>query len=78
MRLLPSDRIAFKCDWQAHGWMMGHPYIAILEAKSAFKYIHVDERTEDRKPVVSNETLAQYLGEAVISWTANRELLGQE
>lgn len=67
-----------RMDWQAHGWMMGHPYLAILEAKSAFKYIHVDERTADRKPVVSNETLGQYLGEAVISWGANRDLLGQE
>jgi len=45
-------------DWWVHGWMIGHPYIAILEAKSAFKYIHVDERTGDRKPVVSNKTPA--------------------
>lgn len=67
-----------RMDWQAHGWMVGHPYIAILEAKSAFKYIYVDERTGDRKPVVSNETLAQYLGEAVVSWRANQDLLGQE
>ncbi|KAJ5471928.1 hypothetical protein N7539_008497 [Penicillium diatomitis] len=67
-----------RMDWQSHGWMMGHPYLAILEAKRAFKYIHSDDRTGDCKPVVSNETLAQYLGEAVITWRANRDLLGQE
>lgn len=67
-----------RVDWQAHGWVMGRPYLAILEAKSAFKYIHIDERTADRKPVVSNETLGQYLGEEVVSWGANRGLLGEE
>lgn len=67
-----------RMDRHAHGWMMGHPYLALIEAKRAFKYIHFDEWTGEHKPVVSNETLAQYLGEAVISWRANREFLGQE
>jgi hypothetical protein len=58
--------------------MIGHPYLALIEAKRAFKYIHFDEWIGEHKPVVSNETLAQYLGEAVISWRANREFLGQE
>jgi hypothetical protein len=57
---------------------MGHPYLAFIEAKRAFKYIRLDERTGDYTPVMANETLAQYLGEAVISWRANREFLGQE
>lgn len=57
---------------------MGHLYLALIEAKRAFKYIYFDEWTGEHKPVVSNETLAQYLGEAVRSWRANREFLGQE
>jgi hypothetical protein len=42
-------------------------YLALLEAKRAFKYIHVDTRTGETKPIVSNETLAQCFGEAVIA-----------
>lgn len=61
-----------------YGWMMGHPYLALIEAKRGFKYIRFDEWTGEHNPVVSNETLAQYLGEAVISSRANREFLGQE
>ena len=63
-------------DRHAHGWMMGHPCLVLIEAKRAFKYIHFDEWTGEHKPVVSNKTLAQYLSEAVISWRANREFLG--
>jgi hypothetical protein len=62
----------------AHRWTMVHPYLALLEAKRAFKYIYFDEWTGDYKPVISNETLAQYLGEAVVTWKANRELLHEE
>lgn len=46
--------------------MMGYLYLALIEAKRAFKYIHFDEWIGEHKLVVSNETLAQYLGEAVI------------
>lgn len=60
------------------GWRMIKPYLALIEAKRAFKYLDFDERTGKPKPVVSNETLAQYLAEAVISWRANRGELGQE
>ncbi|KAI3127124.1 hypothetical protein CBS147326_7289 [Penicillium roqueforti] len=60
------------------GWRMIKPYLALIEAKRAFKYLDFDERTGKPKPVVSNETLAQYLAEAVISWRANRGELGQD
>jgi len=42
----------------AHGGMMGHPCLAFIEAKGAFKHIHYDEWVGDYKPVVSNEVLA--------------------
>ncbi|KAL4766992.1 hypothetical protein BDW60DRAFT_212403 [Aspergillus nidulans var. acristatus] len=65
-------------DRQTHGSDMGHPYLALLEAKKAFEQIWFDDRTEQRKPVVSNETLAQYLGEALISWKAARHFMNKE
>ncbi|KAE8155245.1 hypothetical protein BDV25DRAFT_134992 [Aspergillus avenaceus] len=57
-----------RMDRQITQWRMGHPYLAIFEAKRAFKYLQFDDRTEQLKPVVSNETLAQYLGEALVTW----------
>ncbi|GLA55781.1 hypothetical protein AnigIFM63604_002730 [Aspergillus niger] len=65
-------------DRQTHGWVTGHPYLALLEAKKAFKQIRFDDRTEQRKPVVSNETLARYLGEALVSWKAARHFMNKE
>jgi len=62
-------------DRQAYGWTMGHPYLALLEAKRSFKYIHFNERTKDYNLVVSDDTLAQCLGEAIVVWKANRRLL---
>ncbi|KAL5333556.1 hypothetical protein BJX70DRAFT_392094 [Aspergillus crustosus] len=44
------------------------------QPKKAFKTIHVDERMGRAQPVVSNETLAQYLGEAIVAWRANQKL----
>ncbi|RDH32812.1 hypothetical protein BDQ94DRAFT_171014 [Aspergillus welwitschiae] len=32
-------------DRHVHGWSMGLPTLAFLEAKRAFKFIHIDERT---------------------------------
>jgi len=58
-----------------HGWGMEHPYLALLEAKRAFKYIHFDDKSGKYSPIVSNEHLAQYLGEAVITWKGNPNLL---
>lgn len=57
---------------------MGRQALALLEAKRAFKHVNVDNATGEIKPIVSNETLAQCLGEAVITWKANRRLVGQE
>jgi len=58
-----------------HGWEMKHPYLALLEAKRAFKYIHFDPVTGKYSPIVSDKHLAQYLGEAVITWKGNPNLL---
>jgi hypothetical protein len=54
--------------WENHGWVMDHAYLALLEAKRTFKHI----------PIVSNENLPQYLGEAVITWRKHQERLQQE
>lgn len=58
------------------GWVIDNPYLALLEAKRSFKHIHIDERG-NISPLMSNETVAQYLGEAVITWKANQDSLGQ-
>ncbi|KAI1347808.1 hypothetical protein F5Y01DRAFT_232482 [Xylaria sp. FL0043] len=58
----------------AHGWKMLHPYLALLEAKKAFKQ-YFEDKAGRYMPIVSNQTLAQYLGEAVITWKGNKELL---
>lgn len=60
------------------GWLMGHPDLALLEAKRAFQSVHVDKVTGVIKPIVSNETMAQCFGEALITWKANRQRLRQE
>lgn len=60
------------------GWKMNHPYLALLEAKRAFKHIDFDQRTGKYIPTISNENLAQYLGEAVITWKGNQEFLQDE
>lgn len=57
------------------GWEMQHPYLALLEAKKAFRHIHFDEKTGKDVPVVSNENLAQCFGEALIAWKGNQKLL---
>ncbi|KFA80529.1 hypothetical protein S40288_10033 [Stachybotrys chartarum IBT 40288] len=56
-------------------WIMKNPYIAILEAKRASMRVHYDEKTETVRPIESSETLAQKVGEAVIAWKENQELL---
>ncbi|TWU70496.1 hypothetical protein ED733_000739 [Metarhizium rileyi] len=61
---------------QAIGWALVHPYMALIEAKRA-QGIHIDSRTGRSSPVVSNDMTAQYLGEAVLAWRANRNLLGR-
>jgi len=60
------------------GWEMHHPCIALVEAKRAFKKGYFSEKTGSYIPVTSNENLAQYLGEAVITWKGNPELFQDE
>lgn len=62
---------------ESQSWQPAHPYLALLEGKRAFKQLHTD-RAGNRHPVVTDETLAQCLGEAVITWQGNRELLGRK
>lgn len=61
---------------QRVGWTILHPYLALLEAKRAFKYIRVDDRTGISSPIVSDNTIAQYFCEALLAWRANQSLLG--
>ncbi|KAK1762136.1 hypothetical protein QBC33DRAFT_614516 [Phialemonium atrogriseum] len=63
---------------KAGGWAMKHPFLALLEAKRAFKQIYFDEHTGEGKPIASNETLAQCLGEAVVTWRANPDYSQQD
>lgn len=60
---------------QGLGWEMQNPYLALLEAKKAFRHLHFNEKTGKDIPVVSNENLAQCLGEAIIAWKGNQKLL---
>lgn len=62
----------------AHGWREEHPSLALLEAKRSFRDVRFDERTNECIPIVSDETLAQYLGEAVITWKGRQDLLKHE
>ncbi|ATY61328.1 hypothetical protein A9K55_005861 [Cordyceps militaris] len=58
---------------RAGGWEMTNPYLALLEGKRAFKHIYIDA-TGKASPIISDDTLAQYLGEAVLTWRANQIL----
>lgn len=60
------------------GWAMTHPYVALLEAKRAFRHTQVSTTTGETRPIVSNEVVAQCFGEAVATWVANRDSIGQE
>ena len=54
------------------GWLMDRTSLALLEAKRAFRHVDFNSESGEVTPVVTNENLAQYLGEAVIAWKANR------
>lgn len=56
---------------------MANPYLALLEGKRAFKHLYIDDATGKASPIISDDTLAQYLGEAVLTWRANQILLKQ-
>lgn len=57
--------------YQNGEWYMKHPFLAILEAKRAFRAVDVNERTGMLTPAVSNQTLAHYLGEELVAWRAD-------
>lgn len=60
-----------------HGqWFEDNPYLALLEAKRAFEHMRFDEPTGTHLPVVSDDNLAQYLGEAVAFWKQWRLEMG--
>jgi hypothetical protein len=57
------------------GWQISHPYWALLGAKRAFSHVDFDDNKGAYVPTVSDGNLAQYLGEAIITWKGNQELL---
>ena len=57
------------------GWEMDHPYLAGIEAERAFSRLGFDGRMASYIPAISNENLAQYLGEAIIMYKANSDIL---
>lgn len=52
-------------------WKVVDDFLAVLEAKKAFQFIESSPQG-GTMPVVSDETLAQYLAEAAITWKANQ------
>lgn len=67
-----------KVNKASYGWQTKYSSLALLESKKEFKAMKVYNFTGARKPIVSNETLAQYLGEALATWKTGQELLDQE
>jgi hypothetical protein len=49
-----------------------------LKRRGLSNIFYLDDKSGGFKPVVSNESLAQCFGEALVTWVANRELMGQE
>lgn len=62
----------------SEGWQETNPFLALIEAKRAFQSLAYNDNEAQHEPIVSDRTLAQYLGEAVITWKANQKLLGNE
>lgn len=44
---------------QGEGWLMHRPWLALLEAKRAFRHIGFNSESGEYAPVVTNENLAQ-------------------
>ncbi|KAG5926975.1 hypothetical protein E4U42_002753 [Claviceps africana] len=71
-----DDRgIAFCKKHSEHGWQTIDHFVASFEAKRSTRGLDVDDHTTRSSPVVTDDTLAQYLGEAVLTWRANQKLL---
>ncbi|QUC22974.1 uncharacterized protein UV8b_07215 [Ustilaginoidea virens] len=60
------------------GWFLAHPSMALIEAKRASNCISIDPRNGRSSPIVSNGTIAQYLGEAVLTWREKQDELHQD
>lgn len=61
----------------SEGWQETNPFLALIEAKRAFQSLAYNDNAQ-YEPIVSDRTLAQYLGETVITWKANQKLLGKK
>lgn len=82
-RIVGFDGITFEDDAgvavylkQEYGWKMANPFMAMVEGKRAFKYIHKDHAGRSH-PIVSDKVTAQYLAQAVIAWKARPDLLNE-
>lgn len=73
-----DDGGIYSVNREGEGWLVDHPWLALLEAKRAFKHVDFNSESGEYVPVVTDENLAQYLGEAVITWKANRNQLHDE
>lgn len=54
---------------------MSHPALALLETKKAFNAMHYDELNGKHGPLVPDENLAEYLGEALAVRRTNRRVI---
>lgn len=61
---------------EGYGWKVEDDFLAIIEAKKAFQRIEYSPQSGPT-PVVSNEALAQYLAEAVITWKTSQMRLSR-
>lgn len=59
----------------SHGWNMSHQALVLLETKKAFNAMHYDELNGKHGPIVPDETMTQYLGEALAVWRTNRRVV---
>ena len=52
-------------------WVVNNPYLALFEAKKALHGF-------DKVPIIHNKTLAQFLGEAIVTWKEKRNLVDEQ
>ena len=63
-----------KCGENGSGWTMDNPYLALIEAIIGFPLINTNKSGEIF-PIISDDNLAQYLGDAVVTWKENQDHL---
>lgn len=64
--------------WIPEGWIPDNSYLALIEAKRAFKRFEYDGATGRMVPKPSDKTIAQYLGEAIATWSSDRGEVGDK